>query len=342
MRDVAAAAGLSDATVSLALRDHARIPEATRARVREAAARLGYRADPAVRRLMVYLRGRQARRTREVIAVVSAFPTERPWETNPHLALIYRGLVERAQAAGLEVEPYWLAKRGLTAPRLGAILRARGIGEVIFLGLPQVTPTLDFPWRDFAATTIGHSLQVPLHRVAQHHHREMGIVLETLAAKGYRRPGLVLNPDVDARVDRHYRAAYLVAQAERAPRVRLEPWAAEGGRAGFVRWFNRTRPDAIVVGQAPPGLRELKTWMAGVGAPCPERTALVSLDVREGEEPCSGIVQAYPQLAAAAVDVVNAQRLRGERGLPAHPRLILLAGAWREGGTTPGRAKAEG
>jgi len=52
LRDIAEEAGVSRMTVSLALRDTARIPPATRQRVREIADRLGYRPDPRVRRAM--------------------------------------------------------------------------------------------------------------------------------------------------------------------------------------------------------------------------------------------------------------------------------------------------
>lgn len=47
LRDVARAVGVSTATVSLALRGHARISAATRKQVEAAAARVGYRRNPA-------------------------------------------------------------------------------------------------------------------------------------------------------------------------------------------------------------------------------------------------------------------------------------------------------
>ena len=48
MKDVAALVGVHQTTVSLALRDHPGIPVATREKIREAAARIGYRPDPAL------------------------------------------------------------------------------------------------------------------------------------------------------------------------------------------------------------------------------------------------------------------------------------------------------
>jgi len=46
MRDVARAAGVHQTTVSLALRNHASIPAATRERIKAAAAELGYKQIP--------------------------------------------------------------------------------------------------------------------------------------------------------------------------------------------------------------------------------------------------------------------------------------------------------
>lgn len=51
IRDVARAAGVSISTVSQVLNDKGRIPQATRARVREVAEQLGYQPDPAARSL---------------------------------------------------------------------------------------------------------------------------------------------------------------------------------------------------------------------------------------------------------------------------------------------------
>lgn len=52
IKDVASALGLSPATVSRALADHPRIPETTRSRVQEAAARLGYTVNRAAQTLV--------------------------------------------------------------------------------------------------------------------------------------------------------------------------------------------------------------------------------------------------------------------------------------------------
>lgn len=76
IKDLARAAGVSTTTVSLALRDDARISQATRARVQAVAAQLGYSRDPALAAL-VALRDESSRCT--------CSPTHRPEGPLPHL-----------------------------------------------------------------------------------------------------------------------------------------------------------------------------------------------------------------------------------------------------------------
>ena len=54
LKDIAIKAGVHVTTVSLALRNHQRIPEATRKRIRELAKKMGYQPDPLLRSLTAY------------------------------------------------------------------------------------------------------------------------------------------------------------------------------------------------------------------------------------------------------------------------------------------------
>ena len=54
LADVAKQAGVHTTTVSLALRNHPRLPEATRQRLRALAEKMGYTPDPAMQALVAY------------------------------------------------------------------------------------------------------------------------------------------------------------------------------------------------------------------------------------------------------------------------------------------------
>src|SRR5438552_3565483 len=75
LQDIADQAGLSKATVSLALRNHPSIPPPTRTRIQKLAEQMGYRPNPLVSALMAYQRTTQAiRPTGLTLAVVIDFP----------------------------------------------------------------------------------------------------------------------------------------------------------------------------------------------------------------------------------------------------------------------------
>jgi LacI family transcriptional regulator len=334
LRDIARHLGLSRTTISLALNNHPRIPAETRRRVCAAAQALGYSPDPKVSRLMSYLRVRRQSPGREVIAVINAFPTREPWATNTHLRTMRDSLHARAATIGYGCEDFWLTEPRMTPARLSGILRARGIAGVVLLPFPHYTPVLELAWEHFACAAIGASVGVPLHRVCPHQYRDTRRALRSLAALGYRRPGLVLNPDVDQRVEHAFLAAYLVAQRERAVPPDTLPLMFAGGPRQFLRWFARSRPDALLLAQPPPSQDEVRAWLAEMGRHCPADIGLALLDVPHHASHASGIRQSYGPIAAAALDVVAGQLARGERGLPALPQMTQLEGEWQNGTTT--------
>jgi len=83
LQDVATRVGVHRTTVSLALRDHPRIPAATRERVKTAAAKLGYRSNPLVSALMKSRRsGRAVKHV--ALAYVTNYPTRFGWRPPHH------------------------------------------------------------------------------------------------------------------------------------------------------------------------------------------------------------------------------------------------------------------
>src|SRR5258708_3707224 len=74
LQDIAEKAGFSKATVSLALRNHASIPEPTRELIQTLAAEMGYRPNPLVSALMTYRRTSQPTRPTDLtLAIVMNF-----------------------------------------------------------------------------------------------------------------------------------------------------------------------------------------------------------------------------------------------------------------------------
>src|SRR3954469_11850761 len=94
MRSLAAEAGVTPMTVSLALRNSHRISAETRQRIIRLAAVRGYRPDPVISKLMHHLRSRSEGRFRATIACLA------PNLDHHYMTEILRGIQERGHALG--------------------------------------------------------------------------------------------------------------------------------------------------------------------------------------------------------------------------------------------------
>src|SRR5687768_9296979 len=100
MRELAALAGCSQTAVSLALRNHPRIPLSTRNRILAIAKKTGYTRDPLVSTLMTQLRSSRKARTVEKLAMLTWW--DKPGPQNPRGLALHEGMNERARHLGYE------------------------------------------------------------------------------------------------------------------------------------------------------------------------------------------------------------------------------------------------
>ncbi len=113
--DIAVAAGVDKSTVSLALSGHPRIPETTRARIREVAKRLGYAPDPA----LASLAAQRWQGRRDHKGLVLAFVCDDIRAAEPELKAYLAGVRRQAKLLGYGVEVFSLADY----PSVAALLR---------------------------------------------------------------------------------------------------------------------------------------------------------------------------------------------------------------------------
>lgn len=330
LRDIAEAAGVHFTTVSLALRNHPRLPRATCERIQRLAKDMGYVPDPMVASLASYRHAQTQAANRATLAWVTSFPRRYDWKKVDIFREQYEGAALRANALGYTLEDFWITDPGMSCARSSQILRTRNITGLIIAPQPKAGGELALDWDYFSAVSIGYSLVRPsLHMVCAHQYRCIRIALQELDLRGYRRIGLVMLKASDDRVDRNWLAGYLVDQYE-APRrkhrrpLMLPSWNEDA----FADWFRREKPDAIVtkLPQTMPALRRLKVVV-------PDEVGLVYLsDVHPGDDH-SGVDEKPRQVGAAAVDLVVGMLHRNERGIPATPNRLLIEGAWVEGAT---------
>jgi LacI family transcriptional regulator len=329
LRDIARRAGCHFSTVSLALRNRPGLPAATCARVRRVAEEMGYRPDPLLAALAVYRRN-PAGKYRATLAWVTNFPTRAGWREEEIYREYFQGAREQAQALGFRLQEFWRREPGLTAERASRILAARGIEGLVIAPQPTPAETVTLEWERFSAVTIGYSVVAPaLHMVGPNQYRCIKLAVEQLAARGYRRIGLVMRRASDQRVDHNWLAGYLVGQQGLARRDRLSPlFLPEWREAEFAAWLARRRPDAIVskCAEVGPALKKL-------GVRVPRELGLAMLTQVKPGRGLAGVNESPLDVGAAAVDYVAGMLQRNERGVPAVPRRVLIEGRWIDGAT---------
>ena len=329
MADVGRAAGVSQTTVSLALRNHASIPSETRERIRHFVRELGYQPHAGISSLMAQIRSKRPVKFRATLAAVADWSDPSGFRKFPTWRSQWQGARQRAQALGYGLEEFWIGRNGLSATRLASILQARGIEGMIVFPLATSEP-LPLPWDRFASVAIGYTLEAPLlHRVVTAHFDAVLLALEQLHARGYRRVGLALDERLSQRVHRSWLAAFCAFGFETGKINSSAIGVLPNNRpkSAFVRWVRSFRPDAVLSG----GPYPVRQWLKEIGLAAPRDIGIACLADLLPDEGCARINEGWHEVGAAAVDGVVGQLSRGERGLPSHPVLSLIRGHWVEG-----------
>lgn len=340
IRSLARQLRLSAATVSLALRDSPRVVEATKRRVRQAAAKADYRPNPLVRSVMAALRRSSHDGFRGALFAVNYTdePTAVPL---PYHREVLTGAEQRARELGYSLEQCWVGPHHLSLARLNAIIQARGVSGVLVMPFPERRDFSALDWGPLAAVVMDYCVSAPaLHTVLPDHPLSVFRALERLAGAGYTRPGLVLTADRDRRIMHRWSAGFGSFSRSRDDTPALPVLSpARLERATFLAWFRAHRPD-VILGHAQ---AEILNWLAEAGVAVPAAVGFVHLNWTLRTAPCAALDLQPALLGAAAVESVVAQVQRHEHGIPANPKTITLAARWVDGPTLrAAAAKARG
>jgi LacI family transcriptional regulator len=329
VRQLAALAGVSRTTVSLALRNHPSIPPVTRERIQELARDAGYRCDPLVAGLMTQLRVSRTRRTVEKLAYLTNWNSAWEWQKSSNERHYYQGACRRASELGYDLEHFWTREPGMTQSRLSKILYTRGIRGVVIAPLLRARGHLSLDWKHFAVAAVSHTVYKPdIHRATHYHHSGMIMALRNLKHRGYRRIGLANLIDQDERVNHGWLAAYLL-HYHANPHRQVPPLMITGWKSDqFKDWVRKHSPDVVLSNTDDP------YWLLQeLGYRVPQDIGFANLDVNE-TMPFSGIDQSPEEIGAVAVELVTRQLQNNEFGLPKLAQTVHIDGHWRDGETT--------
>ncbi len=339
LREIARRAGVSHTTVSLALRNHPSIPEATRARLRRLADKLGYRSNVLVSALMSQVRLKQSKSGPEIVGFLTGGPTADEWKQHSASVGFYEGARRRAQQLGMRVEPFWLGPGGAQAAATCRVLQARAIrGNLI---TPFAVPVYDheLDWAHLICVGLGYVFNHhAMHRATHNHFRGAFLAYQKLWELGYRRIALMLDrDDQNRRVNYGWLGGYLAAQNTLGD-ARLEPLLTTRGEETrqLKTWLRTARPDAVI-GFGPKQFIALEL----VGRRIPQDVAFAALDVEQTRldhvEEVTGINQNLTLIGATAIDILASQLYHNEQGLPRRPVYSMIEGYWVAGRTAPPR-----
>jgi LacI family transcriptional regulator len=337
MSTIAARAGVSKNTVSLALRHDPQIPAATRARIESLARELGYARNPVVAQLMTELRKAHPAGYRRTLALLNANQDLHAFTRHPTIPAYVAGCRRRAAQLGYALDEFWLHSADLYGERLNRVLRARGIRGVIVVGLMKenrLPPRFSVTWQNQAVVVTGVRTREPtLSFACVDHHALVLEAMERARLLGYRRPALVLARGIDQLVDGRFSSGFWTAQqalpeADRLP-VFLDVEAARTETDRFHQWRHEHRPDVILTLHT-----VVREWLEAEGVRVPRDVGLIQLERRRGCEDWAGMDQHNDLTGEAAVDMLLSFLHNQEPGLPAAPRATLIAATWADGRTT--------
>lgn len=338
LREIAKACQVSHSTVSRALSNHSRIPEATRKRIRAKAESLGWKSNPFASAYMAHVRSTRTPQFQAALAyVITSSRHARMNELPDYHQTHFAGAKQRASALGYSLEPVWLRELDFSPRRLERFLKNRSIPGLILYGSQFPSETFrSFDWGSFAMASWGVSLALPqLHHAACHYLHGLRLILEKIRSYGYRRIAIVLSANQDELSDHAFFSAF--HYQEKHPRAgewlkSMPPYPAHKDNAGRIRrWIEQHRPEAII------GDEIVWSTLGEMNWKIPDDVAYVSPFWSSKWPGIGGLDQRPEIIGANSVDLVSMQLLQNEYGVPATPKLLLNEGQWKDGPSIPRR-----
>lgn len=327
--------GVTQATVSMALRNHPRVSPEMRERVREVARELGYRPNPYVTSLMKTIREGRSPQDYGCIAILvdeTSVEAWLGWHRETYSAN-YEGYRKEANQHGYHVECFCLRARDTSPELVDRRLRARGIQGLI-LAAPRLShkwPELNIRWENYASVAVSHTWRYPaVNRVSTYHTQSMVKSYDALLRRGCRRIGFC-QPTLSQihEIPSLWMAGYLMSQWEFSDLPKLEPFVGtvhDTSDEDFRRWFKRWKPDALItaIGDEAPRLQS----MGISGHRQDGKGVQITCLNRPQNSPFPGIDESHEILGRKACEVVINQLVHNQHGFPEHPTEVLVPGTW--------------
>ncbi len=337
VRTIAREAGVSHITVSRALRNSPHVAPATRAKVQEAAERLGYRSNPLVQAYAAQIRRGKGEAAECNLAWLESDldSHDTPLWLKPQLAAARA----RAEALGFPLD-VGINAHDFSDHQLERLFRNRGVRGVVipFLGFYYRAP---FQAAAMVTVGIGESPAAnPMHTVTPDYFRNMTAAFDALLALGYERIGFCEHDVMAVESQGALWGSFLFNQRRVEAKKRvpflggLRP-ESERAQQRFERWLREAKPDVVIS-----SFHQAGEWIAAAGMKTPDDIGLAHLGLSPDVAGWSGVDFEPTAIGAASIDLLASHIIRNEYGVPKIPKLMRIPGRWVNGSTT--RAPAPG
>lgn len=319
IRELAKAVGLSIATVSHALRDSHRVNAKTREMVQTRARELGYTTNPIASGFLQQVRSHGSIRYKANLAFV--VPTHGKYSSYEHLI---SGATDRARELGYGLDIFRVGD--YEPAQLNRILLARGVLGVIVGPLNHAIGHMSYNWGKFSNVAYGYSMARPvISRVVHNHLHGIRTAFRMCRRKGFRRIGLAIRTEDDKRSNRLWSAGFLELQhtlsREHQVRPLLVP-SASYTKEAIRTWLLKEQPEVAIIHTAYDisAFQNLNLT----------REVICATLNGQADDPCAGIDQRSQLCGGLLVDMLSAQVLHNQRGIPKTAMISLVEGAWMD------------
>jgi DNA-binding LacI/PurR family transcriptional regulator len=329
-QDVAKALGIARSTVSRALQNSPKIPEAHRKEIQEAAQAMGYQPNPMATALSHQRQLRHKAAFQSTLAWFNCWPDPKKLRSFREFELYWQGAVQSANKLGYQLEEFVVGPQ-MPMDRLEKILLARNICGVLLPPTGVTHPDWGvFSWDHFSAVHLGTKHPtLPVHSVTSDQGLNAMLAFKKILEKGYRRIGFV-----GSRWHRRmFGAGYFWAQAQH-PGQNLPPLLSDSSPVDehlLSAWLKKNKPDAILT-EYP----DLPLLLEKQGLRVPDDVGLATTSVLD----CpidAGIYQNSEEIGRVGVLVLASLIHDNDHGIPSIHRQILIEGSWVDGKSLPSK-----
>lgn len=334
-RDIARILGISNATVSLALRDHPRIPAATRERIKQTASEMGYLPMPVMRILSNYKNSSRQRSQLLPLGWINAWPQPGNLAKHREYGGYWRGACEAASHMGYRLEEFQLSAK-TKHKELNRRLRAKGFRGLLLPPEGDPAALKRFPWEKYHVVSLSHYTNTPAtHLVAPDRVGNCSLAFDRMRNRGYRRIGFLTHRFPETVNDKLSVAGFLSAQSELPESEHLPIFTTRDHPLPhqLSEWLDRHQPDAILT-DLPDASRLLKR----TGLRIPQDLGLAFCCGSRGV--ASAGIDCHPEeVGRIAIETLQ-RAIGGYLSQECNVR-VAVNGHWHDGRTLPSRSNGD-